>query len=325
MDYLGMLCKLELTNFLMYYLNYINENDFFDIFNRLYNKSKNEIINRISKLPINKKKYNLKQIAKKVFNDDKRELKMYYKVQTEAMMYVFEDYYNIICEYDNQKNIYNNQKFNGLLKYYSYLYGNILMLLSEIESKNGIKPIREVIIKNRVNSFETFNSSMLLKNDLNPFSPLLSFNSSVFLIRQSIELKLKNILGIDYTINTDNGNLICIPGDKLLDFVFDNPNIEIPNTLEKDIIRNIHKWTQIFIHGGFITNIWQIHIAHKILFPLFEPNYHMNTWSIYGSVKIKKYYYDNELENELISYLAKIIGNDKIKIHRLNNPEAILY
>ena len=29
MDYLGILCKSELTNFLMYYLNYINENEFF--------------------------------------------------------------------------------------------------------------------------------------------------------------------------------------------------------------------------------------------------------------------------------------------------------
>ncbi|ANN64610.1 hypothetical protein SZ47_12420 [Brachyspira hyodysenteriae] len=324
--------------FLLYYKEdqNINQDNFFHYFDILYNKALEEIKNRLNNLPINKKEYSLEQISKEVFNlniDGAERLNMYYKVQFEAMIYVFKDYYKIISNnFRDLENFYNNIKFHGALQYYLYLYGNILCILGEFEIRNGIKPIREFVIKNRVDSFEVFNSSLNLKNDNIPLSPLLSFNSSVFLIRQSIELKLKNMLGIDYILDIDNKELVKIPGDSLLDFVFNNKNIEIPDTIQKGILKKIHEWTQLFIHGGFIINIWQIHIAHIILKDLFQPNSYEHDdkriFSIYGSVKMKKNYYDNQLDKEIIDYLKKTykyVSNKNIEIIKLKNPEAIIY
>ncbi|WP_297286232.1 hypothetical protein [uncultured Brachyspira sp.] len=328
------------NNFIDFFTKYKNkeipQEDFFSIFEAIYKKEKIDIEERINKLPINKKKYNLKQIAKEVFNikihfKKESEMIMYYKVQFEAMLYTFEDYYKTIFEFKNQKDIYKNEIFNGFLEYYSCLYYNIIEIIVELELNYGIEPSKSAILRNRIDSNETFISSLRLKNYLNSFSYISSFNSSVFLIRQSIELKLKNMLGIDYIINYDNGKLVKIPGDRLLNFAFKNKNIKVPDTLESDIIKKIHDWTQIFIHGGFIINIWQIHIAHVILKELFMPNTYSNTekriFSIYGSISMSKSYYNNQLEMEILNYLKKEpkIANQNIKIVKLKNPEAIIY
>ncbi|CRF35340.1 hypothetical protein BRSU_2589 [Brachyspira suanatina] len=330
----------DYNNFMDFFTAYrdknIHKEIFFTLFEDLYLKEKTDMEKRISKLPINKKKYNLQQISKEVFNTKiyfkkKSELTMYYKVQFEAMLYVFEDYYKMIIEFKNKEDFYKDEIFNGYLEYYSSLYCNILRIIEESEVNYGIEASQMAILRNRINSYETFISSLRLKNNLSPFSYIPALNNSVFLIRQSIELKLKNILGIDYIINSDNGKLIKIPGDKLLNFVFNNENIKVPNTLEIEIIKKIHNWTQIFIHGGFVINIWQIHIAHIVLNDFFSPNTYSDTekkiFSIYGSVKMSKDYYNNQLETELINYLKKDpnITNQNIKIIKLKDPEAIIY
>ncbi|TXJ30051.1 hypothetical protein EPJ69_10755 [Brachyspira aalborgi] len=76
----------------------------------------------------------------------------------------------------------------------------------------------------------------------------------------------------------------------------------------------------------------EIHIAHKILINMFNSGEAINgnkrIYSIYGAVKINKEYYNNNLENELISYLKSypiVSKNSNIKIIKLREPEAILY
>lgn len=329
-NYLNFLCKSDLNNFLIYYCDYnIPEAEFFDNFDRLYNKSLNEIKQRIDKIYNNFQPYNIDHFSNQIFEielkikdtDTDKEIKQkldnYYKIQFSGMLYVFEDIYNEISKYKSENNFYNRENFHGLLRYCKYLYINIDMILHDVEIRKNIVSPQQIACDNRIKGKYSFESSKRLKMDLSSFHELSSFNASVFLIRQSIELKIKNALGIDYILN-DQLLMEKIPGDIFIEFVYNNDKIDFPN-IQKSILRKIHKWTNYFIHGGFIVYIWQIHIAHKLLEELFKDD----------AIRIEKQYYDNQLKSALETYIKSNCNRNnnlnKMQIIQLLKPEAILY
>lgn len=335
-NYLNFLYKSDLNMFLIYYCYYIPEAEFFDNFDRLYNKSLNEIKQRIGKIYNNFQPYDTSHFSNQIFeielkikNTDadkeiKQKLDNYYKIQFSGMLYVFEDIYNEISKYKIENNFYKYENFHGFLRYYKYLYINIDMILNDIERRNknihNQQPTKNdniIECDNRIKGKYSFESSKRLKMDLGSYYELYSFNASVFLIRQSIELKIKNALGIDYILN-DQLLMEKIPGDIFIEFVYNNDKIDFPN-IQKSILRKIHKWTNYFIHGGFIVYIWQIHIAHKLLEELFKDD----------AIRIEKRYYDNQLKSDLETYIKSNCNSNnnlnKMQIIPLSKPEAMLY
>lgn len=328
---INFLCKSDLNNFLIYYCYYIPESEFFNDFDRLYNKSLDEIKQRIDKIYNNFKPYNIDHFSNQIFEielkikntdtdkDIKQKLDNYYKIQFSGMLYVFEDIYNEINKYRCKSNFYKYENFHGLLRYYKNLYININMILHDAESKKGITSSQHISRDNRIEGKYSFESSKRLKMDLSSFHELYSFNASVFLIRQSIELKIKNALGIDYIFN-DQLLMEKIPGDIFIEFIYKNNQIDFPNIqIQKSILKKIHKWTNYFIHGGFVVYIWQIHIAHKLLEELFKDD----------AIRIEKQYYDNQLKSDLETYIKSNCNRNNnlnnMQIIYLQTPEAILY
>ena len=122
-NYLNFLYKSDLNMFLIYYCYYIPEAEFFDNFDRLYNKSLNEIKQRIGKIYNNFRPYDISHFSNQIFeielkikdNDTDKEIKQkldnYYKIQFSGMMYVFEDIYNEIDKYKNKNNFYKYENF----------------------------------------------------------------------------------------------------------------------------------------------------------------------------------------------------------------------
>lgn len=314
----------------IYYCDYnIPEAEFFYNFDRLYNKSLNEIKQRIEIIYNNFQPYKIDHFSNQIFeielkikNTDtdkeiKQKLDNYYKIQFSGMLYVFEDIYNEINNYRSKNNFYKYENFHGLLRYCKYLYINIDMILHDVESKKNIISPQQIVCDNRIKGKDSFENSKRLKMDLASYYELSSFNASVFLIRQSIELKIKNALGIDYILN-DQLLMEKIPGDIFIDFIYNNDKIDFPN-IQKSILIKIHKWTNYFIHGGFIVYIWQIHIAHKLLEELFKDD----------AIRIEKQYYDNQLKSALETYIKSNCNRNnnlnKMQIIQLLKPEAILY
>lgn len=244
-----------------------------------------------------------------IFEDDVDDI-----IKLNAMMYVFEYTYKELLKY---KNI--DYKC-GISKYNNYIYLSIINFFQGDKNSNKVININNII--ENINNLQ-YNIKVTDEN--------LLFIISIFQIRQAIEVKLKNILGIDFILS--NNNILKIEGDKLLDFISKNKNIEFDREIINiDMLRKIHNWTQYFIHSGNICDIWKIHIAHKILSNMFNFGIAINNsiriCSIYGAVKINKEYYNNNLENELISYLKSsciVNKNSNIKIMKLREPEAILY
>ena len=176
--------------------------------------------------------------------------------------------------------------------------------------------------RSAANSFELFRASeMFFRNEKiyeNCIGDFVIRPTSIVLLRQAIEIRLKNAFGIN-VITYENGTILKIPGNFLLEIIKTAPEGAIKFPIKLCILRKIHEWTQYYIHGGFIPYLWEIEWAFVILNPLFSVGTDGKTFSRDGSIQIKRSYYD-QVENEIKSK----IGNEKIKIYRLNNPESIV-
>jgi len=122
--------------------------------------------------------------------------------------------------------------------------------------------------------------------------------------------------------------MLKIPGDKFIDFFFTNNKIELPD-IKKSIICKIHNWTQYFIHGGYVLNLWQIDIAHSLLRPLFIIGEKNGNLSINGSIKISEEYFNTQYKTDLEKYIQDNFfeernENNTFKIIYMT-PEALIY
>jgi hypothetical protein len=83
----------------------------------------------------------------------------------------------------------------------------------------------------------------------------ISFSSiSVFLIRQSIELKILNCLGI-YKIVNKNNIAQKFKIEKIIEFIEQSNKIYFP--IKKSLLLKITKWTNAYIHRGIMHYHWQ--------------------------------------------------------------------
>ncbi len=168
--------------------------------------------------------------------------------------------------------------------------------------------------------------------------------SSVFLIRQSIELKLYGILGISDIHHANSSVKI-----KLLDlfkFIDKNNQIKWEFKLSKSNLEKIILWTNDYVHNGVISSLWLIETAQYFIKDLFKSNQddflvQLNKlcneasfsdtqtipYSIHCSVKIGKEYYNNKLRVDFINYLISEnpkLKEGKVKIIVKSRPECML-
>ncbi len=90
---------------------------------------------------------------------------------------------------------------------------------------------------------------------------LINLNISVFLLRQSIEIKSKSIFGIDkvYYQNVD-----YLPNSFFLDFIMQNNYYFELKNIDLKKIRTIFNWTNNCIHEATKPKIREIQYALKI-------------------------------------------------------------
>lgn len=321
--YVDFLVTQELFKFLQYYQN-VEEEKFFKLFNCLFAKFKDEIFNRITTCFSNFKPYTYEHFIQQVFTNEvkTKDIDNYYKIQLSGLIHVIKKYNDIIKSFSEKKNVYTIDYFNGIINYFKYLIIETYVIIAEIELQKNIKPIRFMGCQNRIDSNESYLSAGNMLYNLYPYSSLSGFNASVFLIRQAIELKVKNCLGIN-VIRDKDGRMIKMTSDKLIDFLYTNDNITLPY-IPKSLLKKVHAWTQVFIHGGFVINLWQIDLALDVLKPLFSLGETKKALSIHGAVVIKKAYYEGTFQNEVKEFLISSCGMEDTINVVFTTPEAII-
>lgn len=172
-----------------------------------------------------------------------------------------------------------------------------------------------------LHSAEIFSASrMLLRNRIieKTMGDFVVRPTSVFLLRQSIELRLKNAFGIFQVTDLSGKILKNFPLSVLFSLIkSSSSSVTLP--MKVSLVQNIYKWSNYYIHLGVVPQIWEIEWAHHVLRPLFASGKYKNTKSIFGSIKIKRTFYDEVEKN-----IREIYRNDKILIERLPSPESII-
>ena len=156
---------------------------------------------------------------------------------------------------------------------------------------------------------ETFNASkqILRKNtDRRVQGDFVVRPTSIFLIRQAIELWLQSIFGINLVLN-EHGKPIPLQPERLFELL-DSKGIKVEIPVTKAVIQKIHKWTQTYVHAGWLAYTWEIEHAQHILQPIFSPS----------NVKIERLYYDS-IEDQI----KEILRNPTLKLHRVERPSCV--
>ena len=144
--------------------------------------------------------------------------------------------------------------------------------------------------------------------------------STPFIIRQSIEYKIKRVLGIDFLIL--NGKIHKTNPKVYFKVLKENLKYYHIKDLDFEIIETIHTWAHFYVHGGYRAKPWQIETAInylKILFYSGETS-QVNSYSLYAGVEVK----EQDLE-ELIKSTEKTLKtqvNEDVNISWLTRPEV---
>jgi hypothetical protein len=134
-----------------------------------------------------------------------------------------------------------------------------------------------------------------------------SQNISVFLIRQSLEVKFKRVLGFIDVYDEETKSLKT-RHDFFATFINNNKaNFEIP-TVPITYILKIYDWCNYTIHNAINPRIWEIQYAISIIEAWFKPGFTATdtstSFSRYGAVKVMDYY---SLRNKLAKELDQLI------------------
>lgn len=137
-------------------------------------------------------------------------------------------------------------------------------------------------------------SRHLYLNDMSPV-PV-----AIFQLRQAIEIRMFEILGID-SIVEDDGLPKKIPGNVFLDFPDLTNSVIFP--VDFSNIKKIYSWTNIYVHMAICNNYWLLDFAQNYL-----------TSFICERPIIKKYFYDHMKEN-LAKYTDTKEKNVRLRKH----------
>lgn len=187
-------------------------------------------------------------------------------------------------------------------QYYSWLVGN-----TNTQISNFYYDLSESIFWNGVPG-------------QHPQEKIVLAASTPFVIRQSIEYKIKRILGIDYIL-LKNGRPDIQAMKKCFSAIEANKIYYNTTNFNFEIIQKIHSWTHAYIHGGYRPEPWKTETALYCLKNLFYEGANStnpNSFSWYAGVEVFDYNLDKLKETTDLS-LRK---DAEIEIVWLSNPEV---
>ncbi|TYT75682.1 hypothetical protein [Desulfobotulus mexicanus] len=323
--------KNDLFHFLQNYREIVEENEFFRYFDRLVNEYIQKIQSRSKKNFPKFKVHNDEHLKEHAFavNVQSEESDIYNIVQINLLLRQVKAIQKKIQKFKENDNIYKSHRMYGLLQFLKEIYTDSESFFPILEASKGIKPESSIKRSNFITSGEIYGLADNIRyGSFKITNQRVSIATSIFLIRQALEVKLFCALGIDNIQNTD-GSIVKLTPDRLVDFYFNHSeNIIMPKTITKSVIKKIHSWTHNYIHTGILINHWLIDFALELLSPLMglKVDEEAERFHINGGISIKKQYYDNQLYDDLMIYLTEKVGLKDFVINKMApaNIEAML-
>ncbi|MDP8210897.1 MAG: hypothetical protein P9M05_08785 [Candidatus Stygibacter australis] len=331
-------CRLEKDKFWVYYSKY--QKLIVDIFTENFGKMKS---------------YKKEDVAHQIFLKKIKSAKVYSKYTIIAITESLERIKSGIVNCYEQDDC---DTLIGVLRLLSDLLFDSLIFFNKSNLFYKSEKIEFGVSKsNSISSSDAYSASMKLFKEVvnrNSSEIVAIRYTSIFLIRQSIELKIKNVLGI-VNITDQNGEAIPIKQKIFVEFIKDNSD-KITFPIDYKVMEKIYEWTNLYIHHGIFDSIWVIDWAYIMLAELFKPHIDDTiinllkqvelpidggvlqklqgvnpsqgksiVFNIYGSIKIDKEFY----KTQMISLLKEKISQNKridVKDIRISviKPECML-
>lgn len=230
--------KESYTGFLNDYSRLIDEKDFKAVISHHDDKLKKNELHRINSIFKFKKEYTKEHVCEQILLMDIKEKDTlnYIKYQLYAFKLTYKQILSEIIDFlDNHcDGIFNNKVFNAKS---SLLCKNLLdmqELLPLAEKLSGETPKSSLSMSRKVDGYEIFSFTNLYANGIVDFSNRAYFTTYAFLLRQSIEIRVKNGLGVSAIIK--NNKQLKITSDIFIDFIYENSEIRIPD-INKSILK----------------------------------------------------------------------------------------
>lgn len=152
--------------------------------------------------------------------------------------------------------LYDTEYYEGFI----YLFGNIKFDIETLLGK-GCRRNPEQSVEQGIFKL----SQDLLCNYIQPNSP--SIPTTIFLIRQSIELKILREIGFISAIDNTNGIPKIIKISNVLNFLQEKQHANLINCiLPIELLQGINNWANRYIHtGNFNQMYWEVEWCHHIL------------------------------------------------------------
>jgi hypothetical protein len=145
----------------------------------------------------------------------------------------------------------------------------------------------------------------------------LTFSSLPILIRQSIELKIKSIIGLERVLKSDK-NIKIIPISKIIRFLEKESFLDCPVSLKT--LGYINFWTNTFIHTGIHPFSWQSLEAIDLIESLFTiKQWETGNLDLRGFTFLKKNITLEQIKEKLdTEFRTNFILNEKLMPQQYN-------
>lgn len=313
--------------FMDYYSELVDEIDFERVFKYHKNKFLDEILSRIKVIDKNfpGKKLTNEHLGNEILNFDVPDCHM--KQHLKCHLYAFNYYYQRITKQIlehlkeiNITNYYTDNFIRSKMQMLTRLMYDALEIMPYYEYASGVTPTHRVFVNRHISGHDIAWFYNLYANGILDQSNQVYYTTFAYLIRQALEIKTKNALGIVAVLFNKETQLIT--SDHFIEFLLKNDKIKKPD-MNVAFIEKIFKWCNYHIHLGINLYVWQALLIQEYIEPLFNGGHTSKVNSIYGSIIINKNYYEQEIKIDLINYL-KQKGFEVDEIIMQEKPECIL-
>lgn len=155
-----------------------------------------------------------------------------------------------------------------------------------------------------------------------PEERLVLASSTPFIIRQSIEYKIKRILGIDYFLI--DGKQDIRTAEKCFHAIDSNKPFYKTKGFDFKIVKQIYSWTNYYVHGGYRPEPWRTETANNYLKGLFYAGVTSVKYSLslYAGIEVLESDLDKLRTNTEKNIKNGVQG--KVDIEWLTQPEVAI-
>lgn len=265
-------------------------NNIFDRYDEFVSDIK-ELLNSLFPLKHSINKYTNEFLANQIFKIEvaEKDVKSLYKYSIIAILKELEWLKEELVRY--QEIEYNSVVFSGEINYLWNIFFSIQEFVEIVQSYIKHIDCRHHVSRRTISSNEIMYLARRMPRNELFINDISQGPVSIFLIRQGIELRIIEILGIISINNRKDNSMVKVPPDKLLD-ILKNPQIKLP--IEYSIIKKIHSWTNLYVHRAKIHDYWEMEWAIKTIQPF-----------IFDKTQIKKSY-ESQLKTDVYVALGDV-------------------